>query len=143
MPLRHLMNKKLRSISVKFLLDTHTLLWWWVSSDKLSENAYQIIKNPNNMIFMSSASIWELATKCRKGKLPEAEKVLEHLDILIEQSGFEMLAIDYKHAKRSGELPQNHADPFDRMLVAQAQIENLILISKDETLKAFDFHLFW
>lgn len=125
------------------LLDTHAVFWWWTNAEKLSPLAYESISNSQNTIFLSAVSIWELSTKHRKGKLPEAEPILQHLDWLIEQSGFELLAINYKHAKLSGELPQNHADPFDRMLVAQAQLENLTLISKDEALTQFDVKLLW
>lgn len=125
------------------LLDTHTVFWWWTNADKLSPLAYESISHSKNTVFLSSASIWELSTKYRKGKLPEAEAILQHLDWLIEQSAFQLLDINYKHAKLSGELPQNHADPFDRMLVAQAYLENLTLISKDKALQQFPIKLLW
>ena len=111
----------------KILLDTHVLLWWLMDDDKLGENAHKIIRNPNNLIFVSAASIWEISIKLNKGllKLPE-----EFFDITGQQD-FENLSIDFFHAKQAGLLPPIHRDPFDRMLIAQTQAEGLELMTVD------------
>lgn len=127
----------------QYLLDTHTLLWWWTDATKLSTTAYHTIKNRHNHIHISPINIWEMSIKYHKGKLPEAELVLQNLEYLLQKSNFVMLNIHYRHAKLAGEYQQSHADPFDRMLIAQAECEKLILISKDTQLPQFDVPLLW
>ncbi|ASK27436.1 PIN domain nuclease [Neisseria chenwenguii] len=111
----------------KILLDTHVVLWWVLDDGKLGKNARKLIENPNNLIFVSAASIWELSIKLNKGllKLPE-----EFFDV-IGQEDFENLPIDFFHAKQAGQLPAIHQDPFDRMLIAQTQAEGLELMTVD------------
>ncbi|WP_227430810.1 type II toxin-antitoxin system VapC family toxin [Psychrobacter sp. I-STPA6b] len=126
-----------------YLLDTHALIWWWTNPQKLSTQAFDIISNPRNIIFVSSASIWEMATKHRKGKLGEAQLILDKFSSLMLINNFKHMPINWQHAKLSGELPHSHSDPFDRMLVAQAKLENLALISCDGALADFDITLCW
>lgn len=99
--------------------------------------------NDDNNIYISSASVWELATKHRKGKLGKAEVILKNFEQLITDSDFKTLSVNWQHAKLSGEYALTHADPFDRMLAAQAQIENLQLISCDEQLHHFPISIIW
>ncbi len=127
----------------KYLLDTHALIWWWIEPNKLSKFAMQAISNPTNVIYVSSASIWEIATKHRKGKLNDVDDILQNFAKLIKDDDFNTLAITWQHAKLSGELAHSHNDPFDRMLVAQSQLENLTLISCDAVMKDFDIKLLW
>lgn len=118
-----------------YLIDTHILLWWVFNDPKLDKLTRKIIANPQNIIFVSSASAWEIATKYRIGKLPEAQELIEHYSEILQQEKFTELAITNAHALRAGLLPINHRDPFDRMIMAQAELENLPVITFDS---AFD-----
>lgn len=114
-----------------YLIDTHILLWWIFSDPKLDEISRQIIANRQNIIFVSSASAWEIATKYRIGKLPEAQELVKHYPEVLQQEKFTELAITNAHALRAGLLEINHRDPFDRMIMAQAELENLPVITFD------------
>lgn len=127
----------------RYLLDTHILLWYYTEPEKLSKTAIDILTNDDNQIYVSSASVWEMATKHRKGKLGKAQKILENFETLMIDADFKPLSVNWRHAKLSGECALNHADPFDRMLVAQTQIEQLILISCDDEINAFPIDVIW
>lgn len=118
-------------MGMSYLIDTHILLWWIFDDPKLDKDCRDIICNPDNMIIVSSASAWEIATKYRIGKLPEAKQVVEQYSNILRQAKFIELAIATNHAIRAGSLPIDHRDPFDRMIMAQAEIENLPVISYD------------
>src|SRR3954454_21865459 len=111
------------------LLDTHTLLWWLSDDPALSKAARKMIAETKNVIFVSAASAWEVAIKVRLGKLPTAADLVADFARHLQQEGFETLAISGEHAIRAGLLPGPHKDPFDRMLIAQAQAENMPIIS--------------
>ena len=128
---------------IGYLLDTHALLWYWTEPERLSKRVIDILLDDNNDIYVSSASVWEMATKHRKGKLGQANIILQNFAKLVSDSDFKTLSINWQHAKLSGEYALNHADPFDRMLVAQAQIENLQLISCDKEIQNFPILLIW
>lgn len=121
------------------LLDTHTLLWWLNDHPGLSKNIRSLLKKSDTVVFMSAASVWEISIKTSRGKLtvPEnyRQKALE--------SNFLPLAISFDHAAAVAKLPYHHADPFDRMLVAQAQVEQLTLISADPILKKYSVPVLW
>lgn len=127
----------------RFLLDTHTALWWWTEPEQLSQTVFDILSSKQNQLFVSSASVWEMATKHRKGKLGKAEKVLQEFARVMQISGFEHLPVTWQHAKLSGEYPFDHADPFDRMIVAQSQLEDLVLLTKDGDLNVFPVKILW
>ncbi|BAZ54307.1 PilT domain-containing protein (plasmid) [Nostoc sp. NIES-4103] len=110
-----------------YLLDTHTLLWWLNNEPKLSTDARQIISNPENIIFVSAVSAWEISIKKAIGKLSAPDNLEEAISV----NCFEPLLITIKHGSKAGSLPNYHNDPFDRMLIAQAMSENLIIISRD------------
>ena len=116
------------------LLDTHVLLWWLTDDPKLGAPARQAIADAQNEIFVSAASGWEIATKKALGKL----RAPNHLEEQVRAKGFTLLSIAFGHAERAGTLPLLHRDPFDRMLIAQAQIEHLVLITADERIKRYD-----
>lgn len=119
-------------MGMSYLIDTHILLWWLFDDPKLDSECRDIIRNPNCRILVSSATAWEIATKYRIGKLPEAKQlVAEYLQIL-HQAKFTELAITTAHALRAGSLPIEHRDPFDRMILAQAELESLPLITYDK-----------
>ncbi len=115
----------------RYLIDTHILLWWLFNDPKLDDISREIIKNPNSQIFVSSASAWEIATKHRIGKLPEAKELIENYAQTLEKARFLELSITNAHAIRAGLLPITHRDPFDRMIMAQGELENLPIITHD------------
>ena len=128
---------------MRFLLDTHTLLWSFNGSRSLSPRARLVIENGNNEILVSAASAWEIATKVRLGKLPTGEELIGELDAYLAQLGFDSLPISIDHAVRAGRLPGGHRDPFDRMLIAQAQAENLKIISNERIFDEYHVQRLW
>ena len=117
-----------------YLPDTHVFLWYATSSRTMRQETYQIMGDPTNRVFISVASIWEMAIKQGLGKLDPLDREPEQV---VEDSRFRLLDINSIHAKTAGRLPLLHRDPFDRMLVAQAQIEDLILITDDPKIKPY------
>ena len=119
------------------LLDTHIFLWWLFDDPKLSKEMRSIISDSANIFFVSSACVWEITTKYRIGRLPEAQSVANDVPYWINKAGFKPLAISPEHAQLAGSWKIDHRDPFDRMLAAQAKIEDLSLISIDKALSDF------
>ncbi len=117
----------------RLLLDTHVVLWWLSDDQRLGHEARRLIANPGNHVAVSAASVWEMAIRSSIGKL----SVPDGLEEAILECGFKPLAITMEHAARVGELPLLHRDPFDRMLIAQAQIEGLELLTADAGLRAY------
>ena len=111
----------------RLLLDTHVFLWWVENSPELGEDARKAISDPRNEVFVSAASIWEIVIKRVLGKLAFQGSMSE----TIRTSRFEELSMSSFHAERAGGLPIHHHDPFDRMLVAQAQAEGLTIVTED------------
>ena len=126
-----------------FLLDTHALLWWLFGDSKLSTTAFEIIQNPEHTILVSSASGWEIATKYRLGKLPHAAEAANNLPSLLRKARMDVLPITMEHALAAGALPGPHRDPFDRMLIAQSQIEGWPLITTDSAFKQYPVTIVW
>jgi PIN domain nuclease of toxin-antitoxin system len=118
-------------MGMRYLIDTHILLWWLFDDPKLGDLCREIIRNSNNRILVSSATAWEIATKYRIGKLPEAKELVAEYPKILQEAKFIELAITTAHALRSGSLPITHRDPFDRMLIAQAELENLPILTYD------------
>ncbi len=116
---------------MRALLDTHAFLWWLDGDPALSSVARTLIASGTSIVFVSAASVWEITTKYRIGKLPKAAAVAADVPRAIAFEGFLPLSISARHAQRSGELPSWHRDPFDRILIAQALEEGLILISNE------------
>jgi PIN domain nuclease of toxin-antitoxin system len=119
----------------RYLIDTHVLLWWIFDDPKLDQSIREIIQNPTNKIIVSSASAWEIATKYRIGKLPEAKDLLENYDQIIQKARFSQLSITTAHALRAGSLPIQHRDPFNRMIMAQSELEKIPVITYDPAFK--------
>jgi PIN domain nuclease of toxin-antitoxin system len=128
---------------MRFLLDTHTLLWCFNDSRSLSPRARRLIQDGSNEILVSAVSGWEIATKVRLGKLPTGEELVDQLDRYLAQLGCDTLPISLDHAVRAGRLPGEHRDPFDRMLIAQAQMENLSIISNDRIFDEYHVPRVW
>ena len=127
----------------RFLLDTHALLWWLFDDANLSTLAHNVIQAPDNIILVSSASGWEIATKQRLGRLPHAGEVAHNLPSLLRKSHMDVLPITMEHALAAGALPGPHGDPFDRILIAQAQIEELPIVTSDPVFKHYPVELVW
>ena len=128
---------------MKYLLDTHTFLWWNEDNPQLSEKAKEIIADGKTEIYLSSASAWEIAIKAEKGRLILPEEPAQYIAERMSFYNFSPLAIDISHAVKVYKLPKHHADPFDRILVAQSQLEDLPLISKDKLIKLYDVNVIW
>lgn len=121
----------------RFLLDTHTLLWWLNDSPHLGPRCREMIGNDRNQVFVSAATTWEISIKMAIGKL----RAPEDMDSIVEDEGFSKLPISLYHGQLAGSLPAHHRDPFDRMLIAQAQAEGLILITADENISLYNLLL--
>jgi PIN domain nuclease of toxin-antitoxin system len=128
---------------VRALLDTHALLWWLCDSPSLSQTARDAIAHPDHAIYVSSASVWEIATKHRLGKLPGVEPLLADISGALALSGFQELPIGSLHACAAGSMAHEHRDPFDRMIAAQGMIESLVVITADPMLAALGATVLW
>lgn len=128
---------------MRVLLDTHALLWWLADDQNLSVFSRQTIADPDNTVFVSAASAWEIATKYAKGKLPTAETIIPNLSQIVAEEGFVHLPITIDHMIRSAFLPGDHRDPFDRILAAQSLIDDLVLLSIDEKMPELGVSVVW
>lgn len=128
---------------MKLLLDTHALLWWLAGDTRqLSRRARAAIAETHHVVHVSAASAWEISTKHRLGKLDASALEGRLMQVVTEQE-FVELPISVDHAERAGSLPGDHRDPFDRMLIAQAQAERLVLVSNDELFDEFGIQRLW
>lgn len=128
---------------MSLLLDTHVFLWAVLDPRKLSAKIRAIVEDPDTELVVSAASAWEFATKYRLGRLPGAAAVAADYEGAIRELRARPLPVRNAHALRAGSYPHAHADPIDRMLVAQAEIEGLPLVSKDRVLRQFGIDLLW
>lgn len=128
---------------MKLLLDTHALAWWANEAQELSTIARQAIANEDNQVFVSAVSIYEAASKHQIGKWPEVALLLADVSGYLVQQRFDSLPLDLRHAERAGSLPFAHRDPFDRMLIAQALIDDLSLVSNDAAFDQFGVRRLW
>lgn len=113
------------------LLDSHALFWFVAGDRRLSGTACAAIEDPANSVFVSAVTAWEIANKFRLGKWPEAEPLVRDLVDIMSELRFETLPLSIAHARRGGLLRNAHRDPFDRMLAAQAEIEDMLLVTAD------------
>ena len=121
-----------------FLLDTHTLLWWLEGSSKLGPQANAVISNPKSGVWISAATAWEIAIKAGLGRLDLGEPPEVCLPRELARSGFLPLPVTFEHALAVRSLPLHHADPFDRMLVAQALSEGLAIMTTDAAISEYN-----
>ena len=129
-------------MTVQVLLDTHAFLWWLGGNPRMPGSARRAIDDANT-VFVSAASAWEIATKHRIGKLPQAEAVALDVTGCIAGQGFEELAITVDDAERAGRLPGLHRDPFDRVLIAQALVRDLAIVSVDQAFDGYGVRRLW
>lgn len=127
----------------RVLLDTHALLWWLVDDPRLSQRARDVIRAADTAVLVSSASGWEIGTKHRLGRLPEATEIVHNLPPLLRRSRMEVLPIAPEHALAAGLLPGSHRDPFDRMLIAQARLEQLPIVTNDPVFARYEVEVVW
>lgn len=128
---------------MKLLLDTHAFLWWLAGDDALSAAASRAIANEDNTVFVSAASAWEITARYRLGKLPGVAAIVANLDAAISDQGFSGLAISVRHGQAAGALPGPHRDPFDRMLIARAMLDQLILVSNEQPFDTYGVARLW
>jgi PIN domain nuclease of toxin-antitoxin system len=128
---------------LRALLDTHTLLWWILDDRPLTRTARETIAETNNTMLVSAASAWEIAIKFRLGKLPRAGDLVSNFSSEVVNEGFELLPVSAEHGIRAGMLPGLHKDPFDRMLIAQSQAENIPIISNEAVFETYGVRRLW
>jgi PIN domain nuclease of toxin-antitoxin system len=128
---------------VKALLDTHTFLWWNLGDPQLSKTARGFIGNGRNQIYLSAVSAWEIALKYAKGRLELPEPPDDYVTSRLQLHNFLPLSVEISHALRIYQLPAIHQDPFDRLLIAQAQLENCLLITTDKEIARYDVAVLW
>lgn len=121
------------TLNPAYLIDTHVLLWWWHGDARLSPNHIAVLQS-QVPIFVSHASLWEMAIKISLGKLETIDNPIEK----VPETGFETLSIKLNHIDLVGRLAFHHRDPFDRMLIAQAQAESLAILSADPAFRLYD-----
>ena len=128
---------------MRLLLDTHTFIWWFAGNERLSASARQAIADGDNDILISAASAWEIATKYRVRRLPDAKGLAKDITGHIADENFEGLAITVEDAARASALQGPLRDPFDRMLIAQALGRNLVLISIETLFDQYGIRRLW
>jgi PIN domain nuclease of toxin-antitoxin system len=127
----------------RYLLDTHAAIWWWTSDPKLGARAADVIGSHDAPIYLSAASVWEVAIKSNAGKLPEIVDFEHEYEPLMQANRFIRLMVTDAHALRSGSLTGAHRDPFDRLIAAQALIEDLTVITRDPEIAGFGCKVLW
>ena len=128
---------------MRLLLDTHALIWWLAGSERLSAGVRNAILDASNDKLVSAATAWEVTTRHRLGKLPGADEFARNIASAIAREGFAELPITVDDAARAGYLPGLHGAPFDRMLIAQAQARNLVLISNESMFDRYGVRRLW
>ncbi|MBI4697885.1 MAG: type II toxin-antitoxin system VapC family toxin [Nitrospirae bacterium] len=128
---------------MKALLDTHTFLWWITDNHMLSERARNFISDGRNELFLSSASAWEIAVKAQLGLIEIPDKPEIFISDQISANAIQSLPIQIAHALHVYNLPFHHRDPFDRMLIAQAQLEGLPILTNDSQISLYTVKVIW
>lgn len=128
---------------MRALLDTHTFLWWTVDDPRLSKKARRIMADGRNELYLSAASGWEMAIKARLGRLQLGEDLERFVHEQMALNGIEGLPVHMNHALHVYALPDHHGDPFDRLLVAQAQLEGLPILTGDPQIAQYEVETVW
>jgi PIN domain nuclease of toxin-antitoxin system len=128
---------------LRLLLDTHALIWWWLSDPKLSEHARAAIAHEGNETFVSAVSAYEIALKVGAGQLPQMAELLARFSDAAHEDALMHLPLRYDHARTAGLLPLHHRDPFDRLIAAQALMEELMVVTCDPQIAAFGCEVLW
>ena len=136
-------NWTLGDNNVRLLLDTHALLWWYSDDPALPTSSRKLMSQPDTSIFVSAASAWEIATKFRLGRLSSASELVQDFGGYLSREKFVSLPVTYEHGVRAGMLPGPHQDPFDRMLIAQAELEKLFVVSNEKIFEQYGVRRVW
>ncbi len=128
---------------MQLLLDTHAFLWWVADHPNLSSQARQAIADPGNECFVSLASCWEIAIKSSLGKLQLGRPLDRFIPEQLRLNQFQLLGVELAHVLRVNELPWHHRDPFDRLLIAQCQVESMTLVSVDQHVVDYEISTLW
>lgn len=128
---------------MRVLLDTHTFYWWLYFPELLPEKVRHMLSDPEVTGLVSAVSAYEMSYKHHRGNWPEIAGLVAAFEEIVEAEGFELLPLAARHAIRAGAYPREHRDPFDRMLVAQAMVEGVTLVSKDKGLREMGAEVVW
>lgn len=129
---------------MKYLADTHAVIWFLLGNERLSRPARRAMEDRDADVYVSAASAWEMTTKARLGKLPDSAIAMARaVEITIRARGFIPLSVTMPHAERAGRFDDPHKDPFDRMIIAQALAEDLVLISNETLFDRFGVRRLW
>ena len=128
---------------MRILIDTHVFIWWTSDSQKLSFTVYNLLTSPKTQVILSVVSIWEMQIKLSLGKLQLKTALPELVEDEVKQNRIELLPLDLSHIYALSNLPNHHRDPFDRLLIAQAKSEELVIISIDEKFDGYDIERLW
>jgi PIN domain nuclease of toxin-antitoxin system len=128
---------------MKFLIDTHVVIWRTSDPQKLSPRVYNLLADANTQAILSVVSIWEMQIKLSLGKLKSKTPLPELVEDEIKRNQIQLLQLDLSHIYALSDLPNHHRDPFDRLLIAQAKIEKLVIISIDEKFDSYDIERLW
>jgi PIN domain nuclease of toxin-antitoxin system len=128
---------------VKILLDTHCWLWYLLSPERLNASMQNVLRDPDNEVFLSVGSAWEMVIKAGLGKLSLPLPVTDYIPDRLKALGHQSLPILQQHVLQVAQLPTHHRDPFDRLLVAQARVEELQLMTADPAIRAYEVPILW
>ena len=128
---------------MKYLLDTHAFLWFVAADKRLSRKAESIIRDHQNDIFFSAASVWEMSIKIRLGRLTIEDDLEPFIIKQLVENHFHALSVSILHSLYTSKLPEIHKDPFDRMIIAQSQVEDMPLITRDKHIKKYKVPVVW
>ena len=128
---------------MKYLLDTHAFLWWDMQSSRLSARVFALLQDKSNILRLSVASVWEMQIKLQLGKLKPSAPLAEILKKQRETNQIELLPIEVTHIWGLSSLPSHHKDPFDRLLIAQANVEGFTLITDDPFIAPYPVKVIW
>ena len=127
---------------MKYLLDTHIFLWWITDNSKLQKSTRDLISDKSNELFLSSASLWEIMIKSKLSKIDLPDDPKTYLKKQVEINSINILNITMEHSLETYDLPEIHKDPFDRMLIAQARVEKLTIVTSDFFIKRYEVKTF-
>jgi PIN domain nuclease of toxin-antitoxin system len=128
---------------MRLLLDTHVFLWWNEADPRLSRRVRQLLADPENSIYLSVASAWEMTLKVQSGKLGLPAAIAVYIPARLNHYRMEALPVTLEHVLAAGTLPAYHRDPFDRMLVAQGQVERLPIVTHDPQVRKYAVETIW
>jgi PIN domain nuclease of toxin-antitoxin system len=128
---------------MRLLLDTHVFIWWHSASDRMSQKALELCQDSENILLLSVASVWEMQIKLQLGKIRFDTSLAEVIAHQQAYSQIEILPINLKHVLALVDLPMHHKDPFDRLLIAQASVESIALISHDSIIEKYPIPVIW